>query len=245
MKWLFPALVVLLSACTEDGARFATQFASNTAPVRPSVSVLGVYKDGRMSSEDWEETLGPRLSPSLGLPSCEAAYGSALLAKNPSLGAAIDDYARADGPGDDLLGLLTPAAKGDFIVVIAVAGRVPPPSAKSTSDGPMSGGTPAIGGRGRGGMGGAGGMGGGGGGMSSPRGREGGRSTLELSASLYSVRERRSVGLIAMQYDGVSFDDAVAKFAQKLTTTLPATTCAGWNWEAAIDPEKIRAAKDR
>jgi hypothetical protein len=66
------------------------------------------------------------------------------------------------------------------------------------------------------------------------------QSTLEMSASLYSVRQHRSVGLVVMQYDGPSVDDALDLFARKLAMTMPATTCAGWNWDAPIDLQRLR-----
>jgi hypothetical protein len=47
-----------------------------------------------------------------------------------------------------------------------------------------------------------------------------------------------------MRYDGSSFDDAVAKFAAKITATLPGASCGGWNWAAPIDPERIRQSID-
>jgi hypothetical protein len=66
------------------------------------------------------------------------------------------------------------------------------------------------------------------------------QSTLEMSAAFYSVHQRRPVGFIAMQYDGASVDDALDLFAKKLTATMPATTCAGWNWDAPIDLRRLR-----
>ncbi|MDP9000086.1 MAG: hypothetical protein M3O46_08245, partial [Myxococcota bacterium] len=62
----------------------------------------------------------------------------------------------------------------------------------------------------------------------------------QMSASLYSVGEKRSVGLVAMDYTGDSAELAIAQFAGKLAQALPATTCAGWSWDAKVDVEHIR-----
>ena len=189
-----------------------------------------------MSTEAWEQAFATRLSPLLGTAPCEAAYGSTLLGTNPTVASAIDDYARADGPGDDLLELLAPAAKGDLIVVITLAGRLPSPPSKDAGAGARpSSSMPSMGGGRRGG--GRGGRGGSrmAGPTSIPE-----QSTLEMSASFYSVHQHRPVGFIAMQYDGASVDDALDLFARKLTMTMPATTCAGWNWEAPIDLQRLR-----
>jgi len=65
-----------------------------------------------------------------------------------------------------------------------------------------------------------------------------------MSAAFYSVGQRRPVALVAMQYDGASYDDAVAKFAQKLAVAMPGMTCVGWNWDVPIDPQHLRDAAE-
>jgi hypothetical protein len=253
MRFGFPVLAALLvAACAAEGSQFTTQLAPDFVPGRQSVSVLGVYADGRMSGEAWERRLGQRLSPSLGAPMCDAGY-STLSGPSPLLLSAIDDYTRAEGPSDALLAQLAPAAKGDLIVVVTVAGRVPPPPASSSSPrasapGNVLGFGGGGGGRGMGGGGMGGGRGGGGrgGGGRAPSSAASApeRSTLEMSASFYSVGQHRPVALVAMQYDGPSFDDAVAKFAQKLAAAMPGTTCVGWDWDIPIDPQHLRDTKE-
>jgi hypothetical protein len=68
---------------------------------------------------------------------------------------------------------------------------------------------------------------------------------LDVSASIFSVPQARSVALVAMQYTGKSVDDAMAKFAARLAQSLPSVACVGWNWEAKIDPERIRQSIDQ
>ncbi|HEY4105506.1 MAG TPA: hypothetical protein VGM44_16520, partial [Polyangiaceae bacterium] len=58
------ALALLPVACG-SGAAFDTRLASDFAPARHTVSVLGVYKDGRMALGSWD-TLGPYFTHALG-----------------------------------------------------------------------------------------------------------------------------------------------------------------------------------
>jgi hypothetical protein len=204
---------------------------------RHTVSVLGVFKDGRMSDDAWG-AIAPRLSTAFGA-ACPALYGAQLAQAKPALSEAIDDYARANGVGEELLDQLGPAAGGDLILVVNVAGRVTKPTGGGGGDtSSVSGGTPATARSGAGPMGGMGSrqrlMG--------PRGLEARRDAdaLELSASLFSVRLHRSVALVAMRYTGDSADDAVSKLAAKLAATIPGSTCGGWNWSAPVDDHRIR-----
>jgi hypothetical protein len=70
-------------------------------------------------------------------------------------------------------------------------------------------------------------------------------NAVDISASLYSVRERRSVALVALRYSGASLDDALTKFGAKLGHTLPQMQCVGWNWDVHIDPDRIRSDIDK
>jgi hypothetical protein len=235
-----PFLLAFTVACTSD-VRFATTFAPSFTPARHSVSVLGVYKDGQMSSEAWGE-LGPRISTALGGHLCEVAFGGTALSSNEELSSAIADFVRDNGPTDSLLAQLAPAAQGELVVVFIVAGRLPTPDKVSVQDETTP---PATGGRGAmgGGMGGMGGMGG-------ARGGRGGRglghrpahdeNVLQLSASLFSVAQKQSVGVVDMEYSGESVNEAIAKFVEKLGQSLPSTTCSGWNFSGTVSPEPIR-----
>lgn len=233
------ALIAIIAAgsslfgCTE-GAQFDTKLAPGFSAAHHTLSVFGVYKDGQMSSEAWA-TIGARLAVWLGQAQCPVGYASAATAHDGALVAAIDDYARAAGPTDELLAQLAPAAKGDLILTITLAGRPPTPEkAPSLSgDANSSGGPGAMGGsRGR---------------TSQPGGAERrsqpiDTNVLDIGASLFSVSERRSVAEVTMRYSGETVDDALTKFAQKLSATLPGTTCSDWDWSVPIDPDRIRAS---
>jgi len=227
------AVSFLPSACSDE-AQFTTRFASDFSPSRHTVSVLGVFKDGQMSTEAWE-SIGSKLSMPFAA-TCDTAY-AALVTSNQPLSSAIDDYVRANGPGDELLEQLAPAATGDLIAVFTVAGHVagkaaPPPDTTAVQQSsPMTG---AGGGRYRG---------------SRPGGVNGGRgmpkapaiASFEVSVSFYSVSQKRAVGLVALQYDGTSMDDALQRLANKLGLALPSARCAGWDWKAKVDDARIRA----
>jgi hypothetical protein len=231
------ALPAAAAACSGD-ARFTTRFASDFVPDRHVVSVLGVYRDGRMSSEAWG-AIGPRISASLGAPSCSIAYAEPLVSSNGPLWSAIDDYARANGPTDDLLVQLAPAATGDLILVLTLAGKVPVRQSGASGEEPSA----SLGGSGRGG----GGMGrrsAGGGLPAAGRQEAADTNALDLSASLFSVARGRSVALVSMEYSGTSAAEAIALFSAKLAQEMHGTTCGGWTWDAKVDAGRIRQMID-
>ncbi len=235
------ASIAWSAACGTAGARFTTKLASDFTSARHTVSVLGVYKDGQMSSEAWDTVALP-ISRSLGANHCDAAYGEALLTANGVLSSAIDDYARSNGPTDELLAQLAPAAKGDLVLVMTIAGKLPVKT-KDSLVGGSSTPTPSLGGGGQGG-----GMGGRGRGAAPVRrSQSGGEDTneLDMSASLFSVHQGRSVALFEMQYSGDSVDDAIAQFSAQLARSLPGVQCSGWNWDAKVDAQRIRQSVDQ
>jgi hypothetical protein len=230
----------LFGSCSDPYARFNTRFASDFAPGAHSVSVFGIFRDGRMSSDTWDE-VGPKLSAAFGSGTCDAAYRNDLVTANPPLSSAIDDYVRANGIGDELLDALAPAASGDLVVVFTVAGHVtsagidggaasvlpPTPQASMMRNPRYRGVQPMPGGGGV------------------PRSFGGSAGTLEMSASLFSVTLHRSVALVEMKYYGESLDDALSQLAAKLRSSLPGSTCTPWNWSIKIDDHKVRELIDR
>jgi hypothetical protein len=220
--------VPLLVACSDD-AEFTTKYASDFAPAqRHAVSVFGLFKDGRMSGEAWEQ-FGALLSRPLGGPACEAEYGGGFEAANQDLAAAVDDYTRDNGPTDDLLAQFAPLAQGDAILVYTMAGHPPQQSSAETTSVQAPPPTSTM----RGGMG-AGSMG------PSPRRPPQDTNVFEISAAFYSVAAHKSEALVLLRYTGKSTDDAVARFTSKLAAEAPATKCVGWKQDAKVDPEAIR-----
>ncbi len=237
---LIPSLLV--AACGSNETEYNVRFAPGFAPPRHAVSVFGVYKDGQMSAEAWD-TLAPRLSSWLGTAACSAGYVDGATAKaNAPLWSAVDDYTRSNGPTDDLLAELAPAAQGDLVMVITVAGKVPEKE-KTSVQGEAA--QPSMSGGGGGGM---GGMGGGMGGMrgAPASGRRekmvpaGAKDALDLAALLYSSSAKKSVAEVSVEYTGHNLDEALAQFAAKLRESLPDASCAAWSWEGKVDPDRVR-----
>jgi hypothetical protein len=239
LGWL---AVVIAFGCEGGDARFTAKLASDFAPAGQAISVLGLYKDGRLLPDGWQ-TVAPYVSAALGSSSCPVGY-EILAASNPPLADAIDEYARTDGPSDDLVAQLAPAARGDVVLIVAIAGRLPQKASAADAGARRPASTmPAPGANvGRGG---GRGMRGG--------GRTGGparneppkdANVLEISASLYSVSARRSVALLELEYSGPSVDDAMRRFGQALAQTIPGARCTEWNWEVKLDPDRIRQSID-
>lgn len=226
VRWTALVAIATGAACAGDDAQFNVKYAPDYAK-GGTVSVLGIFKDGRMSPETWDQ-LGPLL---LTKQKCETAYNVDLVALSPTLSSAIDDYARANGITDALLDQLAPVARGDAIMVITVAGH-PPQKIAREGGAPRASPQPVMrgGGRGRGRV---------------PYGSSGSTSTtdgsvFEVSASLFSIRLHRSIALVSMTYSGRDVEAALAKFAAKLSASLPEISCVGWNWDVHVDEEKIR-----
>ncbi len=231
--------ILIMTACADDGTQFSVKHAPEFVTTGAKVSVFGIFKDGRMTPESWD-AIGPRLSRAFGKPTvCGVAYGERLVSTAPALSSAVDDYARANGVTDDLLDQFGPMATGDAIVVITIAGHPPQPIAASEL--PRQ--APAQSPRNMGGMGGRQGAG-----QMAPPARDlhpTDRSLFEVSATLFSVRLHRSVGVIAMTYSGANVDQAIDKFAARLAEELPGASCTDWNWDTHVDDERIRKMIDR
>jgi hypothetical protein len=221
------ACAVSTTACIPK-VRWDTTATADFVPSGHTVSVFGVYKDGQMSSEGWD-VLRPRLEPVLGGHECPIAGGGTGGDEGPLL-AVIADYARTNGPTEDLLAQLAPAAEGDLILVLVEAGKLPPPDAKvsvvnSSAPGPSPSGTKGSAGFS----------------AYAPDKRSAApHDVLQLSASLFSVAQGKSVALLDMQYSGDSIAEAESAFSARVGRLLPAATCKGWNWSANVDPERIR-----
>jgi hypothetical protein len=234
-----PLGLLLLAAGCGHEAVYATTFAPDFSPPHHVVSVLGVYKDGKMSSEAWD-AIAARVSRSLGAASCEAAYTESAMSPNHALWSAVDEYTLANGPTDDLLAKLAPAARGDLILVVIVAGKLPTPEKIKIQDENQNRQAQRNMAPQGGGLGGGSGLSRNSGPMFRAHAPPAAVDRLDLSASLFSVHKAASVALVALEYSGESVDEALAGFTAKLASALPGATCTGWNWEAKIDPEAVR-----
>jgi hypothetical protein len=83
------------AGCANEEAHFDVRYAPGFAQRGVSSSIFGLFKDGQMSVDAWDE-VAPKLLPSLGGRACEIAYGRALLRTHRALADAVDDYARSE-----------------------------------------------------------------------------------------------------------------------------------------------------
>lgn len=234
-SWLFLSValsVAILVSCGEDKSNFRVSYAPDYPHGGATLSFFGVFKDGRMNSDAWDQ-VGPKISSPFGEPKCEAVYGDQMSEALPELVTSVDDYARANGVTSDLLERFAPMAKGDTIVVIVVAGHPPQPIGEGQPSSGAVSSSPTMRGMGRGGR-----------GAIPPRSQSsyasGDRSVFQLAASFYSVKLRRSVAEIDMTYSGQSVDEALRLFVARLTQEMPQSKCAGWKWDAPIEPARVR-----
>ena len=223
---LVPGLALALAGCGDEA------FTVHRTPEFPrsgaSVSVLGVYRDGRMSPESWD-LLRHRLTPIVGPGGCEPGYPEAVASSSPALAQAVDDYTRANGVTEDVMAELAPMARGDLILLVMMTGRPHGPADKAPSTTPTQPAAVRPGGR-RGYQ-----------GTSAPSHVPGGEpDAFEVMASIFSVRSHHTVGALNMRYSGASLDEALDAFSARLAQELPSASCAGWNPTVRVDAAKIR-----
>jgi len=222
-----PCAVVLLLAATVGCSKsdITVRYAAGFDPGRHKVSVFGVYKDGLMNSEAWGGIAG-RISNALGQSVCVAGYGGAAFPADRGITAAIDEYTSSNGPTDDFLAQIAPAAAGDLVMVVTVAGRLPIPikihvqDQQQNSTGPSGGRGPIRG---------------------QHKDKNIDLNELQLTAQLFSVAESKTVALVNIDYTGQSMDEALDKFAAQVGESLSGSRCAGWNLDAKLDVDKIRS----
>jgi hypothetical protein len=215
-------VLALASSCGEDTqliVNYAPQFAALTPH---TISVFGVFKDGRMDTEAWYG-VAPRVSSLLGRISCNTPFDTDLVGQHAALTSAVDEYTRNYGVTDPLLNEFAASANGELILVLYIAGRPPSLIRKGPATEaplPMSRGS---------------------GFRADPDSPVGSRP-VEVSASLYSVPLHRSVASIAERYAGKNVDQAIARFEDKLKEALPIATCEGWDFDThPVDDSKVHA----
>ncbi len=209
------SLALFLSACGEASARFDVKHEPDFPPSKPTVSVFGVFRNGRLDAEVSGQ-VGPRLAAALGQRSCGVAYGGVLSREDPEFTATLEEHAQTDGVTDELLEKVAPLAGGELILVLSMQGEA---KVRSLSVAEINGNT---------------------GPQASMRGapmrrayvpsRMRGLSApgLAVKATLYSVKQRRSVARVTMSYDGPTMDDAINRLAAELGQVLPGASCQPW-----------------
>lgn len=239
------AAVALISVgCADAETQISIKYASDYVQPTSALSVFGVFENGRLSPESWQD-IGPVLSSRISRTPCEAAWGANFLSANPSLTTAIDEYSKDEGVSDELIQRLEPLAKGDAILTLIVFNPHPDrdnagnqKSRRSATPAPASvgggfgarGGGRAMRGFGRGPQPSA----------SAAESDDSTRRGYQISASLYSIRRHHSVAVISMTVSGSNLETALQEFASKLHSAVPAVTCTGWNLSAPIDAGRVR-----
>ena len=211
-------LATLCAACDEVGSSVNVKTAPGFTPGPATVSVLGVFRDGRMSTDAWTP-LGPPLSAALGQMAdlCDVAYSERLQQAQPDLYTFLEEDTRMNGITEDMLTKMAPKAEGDLILTVTIHGRIVQAAAHDDMA-PQS--QPAI----RPGAG---------------RARPGARPSpsrgtapggLQFTATLFSVPKQKSVARMNMAYGGTSVEEAFRRFAEEVAKLVPGGTCKGWKW---------------
>lgn len=225
---------VLLFVCATVAASCATSkptvsYAPGFVKENPKISIFGVFRDGRMNPEIWED-LGPAFATALHREACGIAASGAMRISSAPLFNALDGVARSDGITDQLLEKFAPAATGDSILVIVMAGRLPKKAAESEVSTTTTTAAQMRGGGGRRPQGGT---------RSPGPHAHADHDVLELSASLYSKKMRQSVAMVEMTYRGASEKEAVQQLTEKIAAAFPGATCEGWLADLGVDPESL------
>jgi hypothetical protein len=236
---LLPCLVLFFAATACGEQTYTLNYAPNFSRTGKHISVFGVKRDGLMNPTGWA-ALGPEMSAPFDGNSCDVAYTEALSTVLPDLAATVHDSVRANGVTDELLTQLAPAAKGDTIMLITIAGH---PSEGSGAGAMQSATAPGSGG----GRGGRSGRVGRGGGLQTGGAEPSNANTnpFSVSATFFSVAEHRTVGFVELAYSGARIDEALNEFRAKLELEFPRSTCAGWDWSAHVDEPAIHKLNEQ
>lgn len=222
-----------LAGCSKDA--FRVRYAPSFTRGGQHVSVFGIKRDGMLSPSGWA-VLGPDTIAPFSELGCEVGFSDSSLHTAPALAAAISEYVRVNDVTDTLLDQLAPAAKGDTLLLLTIAGHPPEASGNGLSGMPYQpGGSTAQRSRMSGLGGGGGGHGQGAASKPSEFEETADDNALLVSARLFSVHEHRSVGLIELRYTGTSIDQALRDFTQRFQAELPGAMCSSWNWSALGD----------
>ena len=225
---LWPCLVALLAAtsCAEGSANFHIRYEPGFVSGPATVSLLGVFHEGRMNRETWAQ-VGPPLSALLGQRTCEVAYGDRLANADPELYATFEESVKSEGVTEELLTRLAPSAQGDLILVVSLHGHTTISSGIEDGSSPGVGRAPQPGSGSR---------------MRNNRAPGGiqGRGAelpgIEISGTLFSARSHRRVARLHMAYSGSNLQEAIGKFVRRTGEMVPGSSCRGWRWRGAEGP---------
>ncbi|MGC4093829.1 MAG: hypothetical protein QM756_39185 [Polyangiaceae bacterium] len=221
MRAIRACLLALVSA---GGAGCAAERASliqTTPEFKPgaqSVSIVGVFRKGRLDQTSWT-AMAPHVVSAFGGEHCIAAYGHELRDADPDTYAAFDRRVKEEGLSAEALRTLMPYTEADLLVIFDA--RDPraraPRIRKDPTDLP---GRPLRSGIARS--------------QTHPSEPPTTVTTIagagfSLTASLYSTSLRKSVARIDTN-DADTLDGAASELAQNLKRVLNGSRCAPWKW---------------
>jgi hypothetical protein len=224
------------AACADD-ASVRVKVAEGFTPGPTNVSVLGVFRDGRMSVDAWGPIAIPLSAAIGGLNMCEPAFSARLQRENEPLFASIDEEAKSDGITEDLLIKLAPSAQGDQILAITMHGSLGGSTDKASGLSTPQATAPQT--RGMGGMRGNRGMQ-----QREPTVRGPAPKALELSATLFSARLHQPMARVTLVYTGTSVDEAIRQFTAEIAKLVPGSACKGWSWTKNALPPSVAPLLD-
>jgi hypothetical protein len=197
-----------LCACASEDSGVRFNVASGYAVTPTTASVFGVFHDGRLDEHAWDSY--SRALSSFGR-SCDARYTHAWIGAHEDEAKSIADDARQNGFSDDLFAKMSAGAKGDTVLLVVVAGKPPVVLSREVRDRPVN---PMQ--------------------MTKPASTtyvhtvtDG--NAFEITATIYSRTEHRSIAELDMTYGGQNLDEAMQRFADAFGKHFPGWTCVGWN----------------
>jgi hypothetical protein len=198
------------------------------APRSITLSVFGVFKNGRMDPAAWDEW-APTIAAAVGSTSCPAAFDDHMEKSAPALFSELDESTQQDGITDELLDRAASSARGDALLVIETFGGTTHLGKRGSADAapaptPAPSSPPPTGRhRGRGGMRGA---------PAQTTPRELPRDSFDVSVGVYSIRAHEVMASVRLHTDGAASPDALHELAEKLHDTLHGARCTGWAWQS-------------
>src|SRR6516162_5998817 len=115
------AVALIVCGCGSDVTTYRTP---NYAPHDVPLSVLGVFKNGRMEAAAWGDW-APAIAAATGDGTCAAAFDEGMEKAVPGLFSELDDIILKQKTAYEILDRAATSALGDAILVMEVFGRAP------------------------------------------------------------------------------------------------------------------------
>lgn len=217
-------LALAAAGCAGEGTQLRAEVSPSFHPAGADLSVVGVYRDGRMNDKSWDE-VGPQILAALAGAPCEVGFGERLETEQPEVYSKLDQATRDDGLSAETLAAIAPRAKGRYLLVLQVYDR---PLRSEGKRSPSPSPAPSQGMRGGGRRGGGGGGRGFRGGGAAPSGASEEAQPFSAELSVFSIEAHDLVARVSIDDLHDTTDEALAKLAAKVREVLPGAACVGW-----------------